>query len=272
MKPVVISFFSDVDGKTYYSDHAARFMGNCNYFNIKADVREKASLGSYQANCRSKPQFILERMHAWKSPVIWMDIDTLIHKPLRIFDDMPYDVVFASSFVDPKYGTIVGPEFECRNEWAAGHNPETGVAYPADCLKASPIYLNYTPNAISFVEQWIESIEKNNENWFDHESLFDVTYANQKEMNIKFLPWTYCASPGCRGYDTVLSMGLADVDSKIKQLRHNGFDEENIEGSSPGNRYIEKDIQGQGEKYGYTQTVSPLQMSPKDPLGRHGRQ
>ena len=81
-----------------------------------------------------------------------------------------------------------------------------------------------------------------NENWFDHESLFDVVYATQEEMDIKFLPWTYCASPGCRDGDTVLSMGLADVDSKIEQLRSNGYDEDQIARSSPGDRYIEKDL------------------------------
>ena len=50
MQTEVISFFSDIDGKTYYSDHAKRLNQQLMGLGIPHDIRQKESLGSYQKN------------------------------------------------------------------------------------------------------------------------------------------------------------------------------------------------------------------------------
>ena len=51
METLVISYFCDVDGKTYYSDHAKRFHGECQKFHIPHEISNIVSQGNYQQNC-----------------------------------------------------------------------------------------------------------------------------------------------------------------------------------------------------------------------------
>ena len=60
MKTLLVSFYSDIENRTYYSDHGKRLKESCESLGIPNDIREKESLGSYQDNCLSKPQFILD--------------------------------------------------------------------------------------------------------------------------------------------------------------------------------------------------------------------
>ena len=88
MKTTLVSFFADIDGRTYYSDHAKRFIKNCRDLEIPFIVRELQSKGDYRANCLSKPRFIYEMMKEINVPFVWMDIDTIIHKTLNVFDEL----------------------------------------------------------------------------------------------------------------------------------------------------------------------------------------
>ena len=76
----IVSFFSDVDGTTYYSDHAKRLIEECEKLNVPYDIKEKPSHGSYQKNCLSKPQYILDKLHEKRKPFVWLDIDSYLLK------------------------------------------------------------------------------------------------------------------------------------------------------------------------------------------------
>ena len=62
MDTLLISFYSDIEDNTYYSDHARRLISECEDLEIPHDIRKKESLGSYQLNCLSKPQYILNML------------------------------------------------------------------------------------------------------------------------------------------------------------------------------------------------------------------
>ena len=49
----IVSFYSDVDGNTYYSDHAKRLIKECDSLELQYDIKEKPSAGTYQKNCLS---------------------------------------------------------------------------------------------------------------------------------------------------------------------------------------------------------------------------
>jgi len=217
MKTTLISFYSDVDDSTYYSNHSERLISNCKELNIPFDIREKESLGDYKLNCLSKPQFVLDMLNEKDEPIIWMDIDTIIHKPLDSLDafhDSDYDVVFSSS-----NGQISG-------------------------AKASPVCCNNTQGARTFLEEWIHNthlVLEHNVNSFDHEVLFPLlkkyNYQNSP-IKIAYLPPTYCVWPGDTNNDSIITMGLADGESKKDGLRKMGMNESLIEWQSTGNKFL----------------------------------
>ena len=133
MKTELISFYTDIDNRTYYSDHANRLQENCQTLNIPIDIIKLESQGDYRLNCLAKPKFILEMMQKKQKPVVWMDVDSIIHEELTVFDTVEtYDIGFA-----------------------AVHNN----------IKASPIYLNYNPLVLEFIQNWIDDCDTIEEAW-----------------------------------------------------------------------------------------------------------
>ena len=54
------------------------------------------------------------------------------------------------------------------------------------------------------------------------------------DTNIGLLGYEYCTWPGNTNENTVIEMGLSDVESKKESLRKMGFDESKIEWQSVG--------------------------------------
>ena len=212
MKTQVISFYSDIDGTTYYSDHAERLKSQLNNLNVPYDIREKQSLGSYQKNCLSKPEFIYKMLLQKQYPVVWLDIDSDVKKSLSIYDN-----------------------FNGNTDIALACSTNRLVA-----AKASPIYFDFNSRVLEFLQHWI-SMARNaaeKEEWFDHESLMGLLHAfySKPEFKMKFLGPEYCTWPGNENDQTVIVMGLADTESKKESLRKLGMQEETIQWQSPGTK------------------------------------
>jgi len=209
MNTVLISFYSDIEDKTYYSDNASRLIHECEELGIPYDIREKKTLGSYQLNCLSKPQYILDTLNELDRPLIWMDIDSKLHKKIDIYDQFNEgtDVVVTTS-----------------NTKLSG-------------IKASPLYFGNTTGARDFISSWIDTtkqIIENDAGVFDHEPLFNVVNEYVKKINVKFVGAEYCTWPGHTNENTYITMGLTDSECKKESLRKLGFSEEVIEWQSPG--------------------------------------
>ena len=205
----IVSFFSDVDGNTYYSDHAKRLIAECNNLGVPYDIRQKPSKGSYQKNCLSKPKFLLDMLMMKRKPFVWLDIDSYLLKQPNIFDSMieSHDVAFATAL--PSIGGV----------------------------KASPIFINNTTNAEEFLISWVKNAEitlQENMKHFDHESLFGLIEFYRKRIRVGFAGPEYCAWPKSQNENTVIMMGLSDVESKKVNLRAMGISEESIEWQSVG--------------------------------------
>ena len=224
MKTKVISFYSDVDGRTYYSDHAKRLIKNLDDLGIPHIIKEKPSKGSYRSNCLSKPRFILEMLNRERKPLVWLDIDSIVHKRLDVFDEFSEKSDIALAF--PKLPTK--------------EDPSIGVP------KASPIYVNNTPKCLEFLYAWIEAseaIEKQQETLFDHEVLMKIFHKMITEntgVRMACLNNAYCVWPGIPvvGGEPIITMGLADGDSKAESLKKMGMNEAQILFQSPGNRFL----------------------------------
>jgi hypothetical protein len=209
MKLEIVSFYSDVDDRTYYSDHAERLIRECDELGLTHDIIKKESLGTYQKNCLSKPRFLLNKLHEKRKPFLWLDVDTYLLKDPDIFDNFPsnFDIGFATSL----------PQI-------------SGV-------KASPIFVNNTPNAEKFLETWENHAKMalaHGKKYFDHEPLFSIVSILMEEMRVGFAGPEYCVWPHQQNENTVMMMGLSDVESKKQNLRDMGMNEQKIEWQSVG--------------------------------------
>ena len=212
MQTEVISFYSDIDDKTYYSDHARRLVVQLANFGIPNDIRQKQSLGSYQKNCLSKPQFIYQLLIEKQKPVVWLDIDSDVRKPLSVFD-----------------------RFEGNTDLVVSCS--TNKLHAA---KASPIYFAFNSKALEFLQHWNFMTRQmaNGGKWFDHEALIGILHEfhRREEFRMKFIGPEYCVWPGDENENSVVVMGLADVASKKEALKKLGMSEELIAWQSPGTK------------------------------------
>lgn len=144
MNTKLISFYCDIENKTYYSDCAKKLINACKMFNVSCDIEQIESSNNYMINCLRKPKFILNKLEHYKCPLIWMDADTEFRQPFNDFDNCDADLGFCSHT-----GNIEG-------------------------IKASPVYFNYTQKCLSLVKDWVEICEDaiaNNKFDLDHDAL-----------------------------------------------------------------------------------------------------
>jgi hypothetical protein len=203
MKTELISFYCDVGDYTYYSDHAFRIKEECFRLNLPHDFRKVRTENDYRLNCLRKPKYILSMLEEKKKPIVWIDIDSQIHRDLTGFDRLlehEADLGFAYFVTDPSQINVLQP-------------------------KASPIFCNYNEKVINFLKMWIQKCEdsvKKNEKLFDHEILlFKVLPFLANQLKIGCLPMNYCVWPGkCpEGMEPYITMGIADHKSKEENLK-----------------------------------------------------
>jgi hypothetical protein len=212
MQTEVISFYSDIDDNKYYSDHAKRLARQLSDLNIPFDIREKQSLGSYQKNCLSKPQFIYQLLVDKQKPIVWLDIDSDVRKSLNIFDQFPGNTDIAVSCSTNKL----------------------------HAAKASPIFFDFNSRVLEFLQHWnfmARQMMKTGQ-WFDHEALIGILHSfyAKPEFKIKFIGPEYCVWPGNENDKSIIVMGLADVSSKKEALKGLGMSEDIIQWQSPGTK------------------------------------
>lgn len=212
MQTEVISFYSDIDGKTYYSDHAKRLKAQLEALRIPYDIQEKPSLGTYQKNCLSKPAFIYKLLIEKQRPIVWLDIDSDVRKSIAIFDQFIGNADLAVACSHPKL----------------------------HAAKASPIYFDFNSKTLDFLQHWNFMARQMMQNgqWFDHEALIGILHSfyQREGFRMKFIGPEYCVWPGQENENSVIVMGLADVDSKKKALKDLGMSEDLIEWQSPGTK------------------------------------
>jgi hypothetical protein len=214
MKTEIISFFSDIDGHTYYSDHARRLASNCKKLNMPCEIRQLQSQGSYRLNCLSKPKFIRNMLREKQKPLIWLDVDSVVHNELKIFDDKDElcDMMFAYSTITPKLVDPLKP-------------------------KASPIYLTPKQIVFDFLDYWVDrcmyNMERTDVKVFDHEVLLvEVLPQFIKQLKIGILPMNYALWPTDtvpEGMTPYITIGVANNSSKEKSLREMGLPERDIQ-------------------------------------------
>jgi len=210
----IISYFCDVDpGDTYYSDHAKMFMKNMDSLGMDYHVEEIYSMGSYRDNCLFKPRFILKCIEKFNCSVLWLDIDSYVHKKLDMFENIDSDIIFATNSID-----------------------ENGNFIP----KASPVFINKTENGYNFIKKWNEKCDyylNNDKKFFDHEIMLEVL--KEEKLEIALFGYRFClfADSNHPEPDPVITMGISSGPSKNQGLRDMGHNNQLIKGNSTRQTY-----------------------------------
>lgn len=123
--PTIYSYYADFQNDGYYQTFAKQLISRCEGFGVHYNISERASRGSYKANCLMKPEFILEKLIESKSPLIWMDCDTDFREPFSEFNNVSEDIGMATHS-----GDLSG-------------------------IKASPLFFNYTSGAFRIIREWV---------------------------------------------------------------------------------------------------------------------
>ena len=220
MKTEIVSFYCDIDNRTYYSDHAKRLRVNCDDKHIPYDIRPMDSRGEYRLNCLSKPKFLLTVLEEKKKPFVWLDIDCIIHNELKVFDELEDKCDIAFPF--------------------DGIPPYTNALRPGVHI----IYLNYKPIVIEFLKHWILECEKNEIEKeipvFDHEILMNkVMPVFFTKLKLGMLAGNYGIWPGTQpptGTKPMITIGVADGQSKEKGLIEMGLTEDIVKYNLVGDR------------------------------------
>lgn len=209
----VISYYCDVDESKYYEKSYLRLKDQLDRYGYDYHIENLDSLGSYKENCRRKVGFIIDKFHEFEENILWLDVDTNLLNPMSqveiISEDnnLDVDIMFASGVPE-----LIG-------------------------IKASPIWFKNNERSYDFLLHWKNAIdnsrEQNHEN-FDHEVLFKTVAETTSYCKFGLLGYEYCTWPGTVNENTVIEMGLSDVESKKDSLRKMGFDEDKIEWQSVG--------------------------------------
>ena len=120
----IVSFYCDIDGKTFYSDCAERLKENCERLRIEHVIVERNYGDSWIDNVRAKPIFIKEMLDTLNEDIIMLDVDC------EIIREMP----------KRKHGW----GFMLRDD----NTPHDFVHY-----------INNTADSYQFVERWIKKID-----------------------------------------------------------------------------------------------------------------
>tara|TARA_R110000824_G_scaffold316132_8_gene503299 strand:- start:2090 stop:2731 length:642 start_codon:yes stop_codon:yes gene_type:complete len=208
----VISYYCDVDDSKYYEKSYHRLKNKLDEYGYDYYIEELESLGSYKENCRRKPQYILDKLSEFDEDLLWLDIDTILLNRMTELEtlDLDTDLIFASAIPQ-----IIG-------------------------IKASPIVFKNNENVRDFLQHWktlIDISRDNEQECFDHEVLFQTVFDKKDTCNVGALGYNYCTWPGDENENTVILMGLSDVESKKDSLRKMGFEEDKIDWQSRGLYY-----------------------------------
>ena len=83
MKPLIISFATDPPDSSFYRKAAVNLKAQCDAHGMEC-VIETMRGDSWLANTRRKPAFILEHLLDLKGPVLWVDVDSRLCRPIDL--------------------------------------------------------------------------------------------------------------------------------------------------------------------------------------------
>ena len=84
----VVSYYTENTG---YAREARRLIDSLSSLGMAFDVAPVASRGSWLRNCAIKPDFILHMLEKHQRPIVWLDADAEVLRPLDVFQNAEFE-------------------------------------------------------------------------------------------------------------------------------------------------------------------------------------
>jgi pyruvate-formate lyase-activating enzyme len=166
---------------TGYEELAKRLQASLDLFNIEHHIIGVRNLGSWQRNTQFKPEFIKWQLRSRRRPVLYVDVDAVLHRyPSQIHNLIADSVDFAVHYFK--------------------HN----AGMPQGQLASGTLFFNYTEAAFELLDAWIDRCAQNPD-MLDQlvlqELLDGRTMIDTERTRMRVLPESYCKifdlTPGC---------------------------------------------------------------------------
>ena len=170
---IFISYFTP-NGR--YPALARKLHASLDRFGLRSDLQPRPTFASWAEGCRHKSSFIRERLLHFRSPVVWMDIDTEVWQyPGLLFGD--HDLAIYNWFAD-------------RDHHMTGQIPYAPAAPKLFCAGGVQKW-GYTPAALELLETWIARFDTMSWEKGDDPLLDSAFNAFETPLKTLWLPKTY---------------------------------------------------------------------------------
>jgi len=146
MKPLVISFYTE---NTPYQLEVMHLIESCQRLGIEAQIEGVPSQGTWDVNCAIKPFFIQSKLKENKRPIFWVDADAVFKKA-------------------PDFSSMSNADLAIREMKRFSYDPRLKLC-------SGSMLINYTPQALAFVDQWCDRCTKKIESNQDLQFLDQIT-------------------------------------------------------------------------------------------------
>lgn len=160
----VISFYSDPPNTTIYTDCSRQLREDLLAIGTKYYLANIPFPGTWLRTCWAKPGFIEDHLD---EPVVWLDVDSRVLKPLPQLDPTSYDIAAPAS-----------------------NGVNTGLI--SIHVEVAMLYVNNTRRARAFIKRWRERCEECNWPVTDHYHFLKTWEEFESTATLRTLPRHYC--------------------------------------------------------------------------------
>ncbi len=87
--PTVVSYYTQHTG---YEREVRNLIASCQALGLPYYVEGVPSFGSWERNCCYKPRYLLDKLAALRTPLLWVDADAVIVKKPHLFTSLDADI------------------------------------------------------------------------------------------------------------------------------------------------------------------------------------
>lgn len=160
---LVVSFYTPD-----YTEHAERLKKSCRAFDIPYHIEAVDDLGRWAENCAEKGPFVLKMLRSTGRPVLWVDADGEVRRPL---DDL-------ALWLD-------GADFAAHAETMGKDNKKPWH------FRSGTVFFRPTQSGILLCEEWAKRCLADPRKW-DQYHLQEAWHAVDRSISTAWLPVEYC--------------------------------------------------------------------------------
>lgn len=179
-RPTVVSFFTPNDP---YPRMAARLEASCKRWGLDYLITEIESEPTWVATVSLKALYCLRWARSVEGPILWVDADgELLGPPVALYD-CPEDFAVYANPKPRRWRPVGRSMLELPHAWPN----------PPKWFLTGTLWFNYTPHALSFLEQWAAQAKARPR---DYQQLLLQNVWCAILPGTLWLPQSYCAIKG----------------------------------------------------------------------------